>query len=278
MPERFYAFRLAPARTALGEAWPAAQAVLPPGTDVVCCRLQLPPALHAVLEADDRVWREVLAHLVLSAAERGTWQSLNAAESRRTEWLMGRVVAKDAVRGLLDRRGVPGVYPADVDVHVNGDGRPHPRGPWESRITGAPRLSLAHSADVAVAVAADATTVTAVGIDVERVRPLDDGFETLAFAEEERVTLAAAPAPQRAEWVLRFWCAKEAAAKAAGRGMDGVPQRWVVQRVDWQSGAVHVRMPVSPAAASGEHDTINAYTGRDGDLIFAVALRRGGES
>jgi phosphopantetheinyl transferase len=35
-------------------------------------------------------------------------------------------------------------------------------------------------------------------------------------------------AEQREEWALRLWCAKEAAAKSLGTGLNGQPQRFAV--------------------------------------------------
>jgi acyl transferase domain-containing protein len=71
-------------------------------------------------EAHDRIWERVLAHLVLTAAERRTWLE-HARTSRRLEWLLERVAAKDAVRELLKSRDALAVAPADVEITTDGD-------------------------------------------------------------------------------------------------------------------------------------------------------------
>ena len=63
------------------------------------------------------------------------------------------------------------------------------------------------------------------GIDVERIRP---GRDYLALARhqfqgEELELVARQPAARRAVAFLRLWTAKEALAKALGRGLDAMP-------------------------------------------------------
>ncbi len=62
----------------------------------------------------------------------------------------------------------------------------------------------------------------AVGVDVERVRPIA-GSEAIAarfFSRRERRELNTAPAAARAATFLRVWTGKEACVKAVGRGLD----------------------------------------------------------
>ena len=65
----------------------------------------------------------------------------------------------------------------------------------------------------------------AVGIDLERVEERSADFEMIAFTDEERRLL---PTEERDLWITRFWVAKEAVAKALGRGLEGNPQRFRV--------------------------------------------------
>ena len=58
-----------------------------------------------------------------------------------------------------------------------------------------------------------------------------EGFESVAFTPEEHSLLSSLDAPTE-EWFLRLWCAKEAVAKATGRGLVGGPgglkiQAWI---------------------------------------------------
>ena len=74
LPERFYAYRLSPRDVILSTPLPAP---LPVRDSVVCCRLDLPDRL---MEADGRIWREGLAHTVLSRGERQAWRALPGPE------------------------------------------------------------------------------------------------------------------------------------------------------------------------------------------------------
>jgi phosphopantetheinyl transferase len=84
-----------------------------------------------------------------------------------------------------------------------------------------PQISLAHTAEGAVAIAAD----MAVGIDLEPAtrdaRPLLPDFATAS--EVELVEQLTAVAPEDAA-AIRLWCAKEAMAKARGTGLQGRPK------------------------------------------------------
>ena len=86
--------------------------------------------------------------------------------------------------------------------------------------------------------------------------------------------MSLAPAAGGTEWLIRLWCAKEAVAKALGRGMAGGPWNVVIWSVDLQSGLVGIRLAGALAAAMPHHrDTLLlAYTGRTGELAYAPAL------
>jgi phosphopantetheinyl transferase len=49
--------------------------------------------------------------------------------------------------------------------------------------------------------------------------------------------------PEADGWPMRLWCAKEAAGKASGRGLDGNPQSIEVLEVDAASGVASVALP-----------------------------------
>ena len=116
-------------------------------------------------------------------------------------------------------RAGPPTYPADLAIVADEHGRPRliPLGRPDDRSL--PAISIAHCDGVAVAIAA---------LDPGRPRghrrraaivDRPEGFLASAFTPGERSLLGRWPGSSRSEWIARFWCAKEAAAKAAGVGL-----------------------------------------------------------
>ncbi len=167
------------------------------------------------------IWSDVLEAVQLDPEERSELRALPGPRKRRTSRLWGRVAAKEAVRRVLADRGSEPHYPADLVIVADRYGRPRLR----SRLTPEAgeeeaSVSIAHTEGVAIALAA-LSPEARVGIDVERIVDRETGFEELAFSESERSLLdqLTADGTSRAEWVARFWCAKEAAGKSTGRGL-----------------------------------------------------------
>jgi phosphopantetheinyl transferase len=156
--------------------------------------------------------REQLARRFLGERERREYE----ARSPRTQrsWLSGRIAAKDAVRDLLWRNGHGPLFPVEIQIASDAQGRP------VVSCGGADvRVSIAHRGDVAVALAAFAGDP---GIDVETIEGRSDGFAAHAFTEDD---LAGLGPGERDEWRTRLWTAKEAAGKARGTGLRGDPRR-----------------------------------------------------
>ena len=66
----------------------------------------------------------LLADLILSPGEREHWASMRGVEKRRREWLLGRCVAKEAVRALLERNLDLHLSPAEIEIVPDPYGRP----------------------------------------------------------------------------------------------------------------------------------------------------------
>jgi len=106
----------------------------------------------------------------------------------------------------------------ELEFERERGGRPRLRAPRTDL-----RFNLAHSGARLVLAVGHARRF---GIDVERIRP---GRDYLALARhqfqgEELELVARQPAARRAVAFLRLWTAKEALAKALGRGLDAMPR------------------------------------------------------
>src|SRR5690606_16701610 len=132
------------------------------------------------------------------------------------QWLLGRVAAKDAARAALRERGRWPLFPIEVAVANEDSGRPTVAHAGTEDL----RVSIAHTTGIGVALVREGVDV---GIDVEVVEPRAATFEATALTEGERALVPALDGGRDAALTL-LWAAKEAAAKAAGTGLQGRPR------------------------------------------------------
>ncbi|WP_028009526.1 type I polyketide synthase [Solimonas flava] len=219
-PQRFLHYRLDPPARMLSE--PLLEGLLPPG--VVARRLE--PFDEGFLDQGFAIWKRVLAHMVLDAAELKTFYALPASGPRREEWLMGRVAAKDAARQWL--AALP-LALAAADVHVASDAAGAPQLRIGAHPGPTPAVSISHSRRWGVA--AVAPPGARLGIDYQRLDGIDlEAVARGALNAAEQTLIAAQTGAARARAIAALWSAKEAAAKASGLGLQGRPQDWHVIR------------------------------------------------
>ncbi|HMF19508.1 MAG TPA: 4'-phosphopantetheinyl transferase superfamily protein [Gemmataceae bacterium] len=242
--------------------WPAVLPDAPPPAS--CIRLDIP------VDQAQAGMRLVTARVTLDPGELKEFHALKGRERRQTEWLFGRNAAKDAVRRLWHVRHGERLFPADIVIAAGPHGRPiaQPRGaPGPEPL---PTISIAHTEGVAAALAVFGPYA---GIDLERVRPREPGFVEMAFDSDEQQLLQRLRV-DRDQWLTRFWCAKEAVAKAVGHGLLDGPKGLSVGAADPHSGIVHVVLGAGLAAACPELDSASlvVQTTREKDLIVAVTF------
>jgi acyl transferase domain-containing protein/phosphopantetheinyl transferase (holo-ACP synthase) len=144
----------------------------------------------------------------------------------RLDWLLGRIAAKDAVREYLLRTRDLLLHPLEIELANQANGKPIVILPSYGI-----EVSIAHLADEALA----AVSSTPLGVDLARLEPRAPEWKDLAFHADELQVLGASE-----EWLLRAWCAKEAAAKARGLGLEAIPHFRVVH-LEVESGATEIR-------------------------------------
>jgi acyl transferase domain-containing protein/phosphopantetheinyl transferase len=211
------------------------------------------------------VWRDVLEFTQLGPEERADHLASVDSEEQRSQHLWGRVAAKEAARRLWNDAGGSATYPADLAIAGDAHGRPRLSCVGQSGMNAMPAISIAYADGVAIALAALDPTAC-IGIDIEPIVDQPASFLSTAFSPDERGLLDGLPGSNRTEWVARFWCAKKAAAKAAGSGVAGPASTQVVE-VDPASGALFVRL--AP-------ELLSACPARFGDLpVRVLSARRG---
>jgi phosphopantetheinyl transferase len=230
-----------------------------------CCR---------IFNAEGQIRPKIPYHIIFSQRELKAWFHLPAQAKRRREWLLGRLAAKDAIRLLLKEQHGLELCPSTIEIAADEYGRPIVWGELVESLGCRLSISIAHSGGGAVAIAGDCDDHNGVGIDIERVGQSPDGLERITLSIKERALLSTVPPSKRDEWFLRLWCAKEAVAKAVGRGMLGGPLGLVVQNLEEDVGRVDVTLAGALARQLPlyAHTLLTAYTGREDAYVFASSL------
>ncbi len=263
-PRELYDYHRAPKRYLATQAWEPPVSGWPGGQSLVCQRLDAGPEVTGTIAA------RLFVFTYLSRSERREWAAFRGPEKRRTEWVLGRAAAKDAVRRLLKARHDVDVFPADIEIGHDEKGRPWASVPSLGGSMDYPVVSISHSDAWFAALAG--YTGGRLGIDLEQVRPREDSFLRIAFDETELALLSSLAPPERDEWVTRLWCAKEAVAKAVGTGLVGGPRAVAVSAIDVPTGRVEVVLGAGLAGKVPDlaGAAIVARTGREGDWAVAV--------
>ncbi len=225
------------------------------------------------------VWRDVLEATQLGPAERAAFLASCGPDRRRSHRLWGRIAAKEAARRLWRAEGRPATYPADLAIIAGRARRPCLVRVEDPDDRSLPAVSIAHADGVGLALAASEPSAR-VGIDVEPIADRPPGFEESAFTPAERALLSRWTGASRAEWVARFWCAKEAAAKASGVGLAAGPASAEVVSLALESGEMHVRLATELLAACSERieSPLRIVSARRGNYAWAWTLGEGAES
>jgi phosphopantetheinyl transferase len=171
---------------------------------------------------DDRASQEMVMRRYLVAPERVDYEHRNPRA--QGPWLLGRIAAKDAARHWLWTHGHGALFPGEVRMGNDAEGRPWIEGPGGEALS----VSLSHSGELGVALVRPPGEGLP-GIDIEALTSVAAASGAvrgvaLTPAERQRWQLLADAAPDTAAiWLARFWTAKEAVGKAEGTGLAGRP-------------------------------------------------------
>jgi len=179
-------------------------------SDIVCQQI-----LEDKLPSDNNLIRQQ-AESALLASEIETFQSFQQLPKRR-QWLAGRIAIKEAVRALLLQKYNAVLANSDIEIGIEQSGKIFIKTIQANYPC--PVISLTHKNDRVIAVAADSTIYSAIGIDLESVDPVDDDLAKLVFSEEEQKYIENMPHEKQHLNFKKIWAAKEAAAKVLGLGL-----------------------------------------------------------
>lgn len=193
---------------------------------------------YGLFERDEEVWLKTFSHIVLSQMERGIFAGKTGSTARRTEWLFGRIAAKEAVRRFLKDYYQARWSYADVTICANDLGKPYAIGEWLDFLSAKLDIAIAHTSQFVIALAGANVKI---GVDVESVqRNLSEEFTAGVFNHEELELAATAVNPSQA--IIKFWCAKEAVSKALGVGLRYSPKDLRVTGYDFEAGRITMRL------------------------------------
>lgn len=235
------------------------------GFDVGVCRSDASSTSGRCFDPDDASWwREDFTDRELRLLRDRRFGS-----ERQHQWLLGRIAAKDAVRGLACRTAGLVVGRRDVEVLARASGAPAVT-ILAGGTTRAVSVSISHHASLAVALAAWSGSVRGVGVDIE---PLSSAavIDRMGLTDDERSAATSVPKAARARHLVALWCAKEAAVKAWGAGFADVggPRRVMttVDAADPTLGEVYVRAVRRP-----DLPALTVQTARHGDRVLASTV------
>ena len=226
------------------------------------------------------VWRDVLEFTQLGPDERAAYLDPAGTEERRSQRLWGRIAAKEAARRLWNDEGLSAVYPADLAILADPHARPlltH----WQTPPWRQPRSSRSHMRMVSRS--RWPRLIRRPGWESTSSRSSNGppASRPRRSPRRERTLLGRWSGPGRAEWMTRFWCAKEAAAKASRLGLAGGPASAQVIDVNENTGVIHVRLaPELVAGGSGEvcENPLRVVSGRRGHRAWAWTIGKGTKS
>ena len=178
----------------------------------------------------------------LSANEREFLRTLRFPK-RRSDWLMGRWTAKNAVALLLDLPTDPEVLKT-IEIRAATSGAPEV---FVGNDPAAVTISLSHRAGVCVCAITAANAL--VGCDLEKIEPRSDAFASDYFTAAEQAFIAQ-QAADRWRLLALLWSAKESVLKALREGLRLDTRRVMVNLAGFSEGqgadseSVHHENPV----------------------------------
>ena len=193
---------------------------------------------HRIFEHQHELWLKAVAFAILNPAERDEWLAMRGVATRRIEWLLGRACVKDALRRHLLEQHQQNWASTDIPIWTDDSGKPHALGAWQDRTRETIDISIAHTSGL---VAAAIAVNSRIGIDLEQLgRDMGDDFSRSVFTPEEQEL--AAQSGEGPNTMLRFWCAKEALAKALGTGIRYSPSDLRTRAIDVSTGHIEIEL------------------------------------
>jgi acyl transferase domain-containing protein/phosphopantetheinyl transferase len=267
MPEIFHLFR-GSRKVMLSSQWPVASEHGHDREILKCCRLD--GFSKDFWETDGGIWPKMVAQIVLSRRERKIWQGFAVDDLSQRTWLSHRIVGKEAVRMALKASAGMDIWPADIDILEDEQGRLRVSGKWTDQLKAAPSLAVAHTESMALALSLAAEGSPDVGISAAHLSDLSVGHLKPDLLSKENDLISQRFSADAAEWLLRLWCAKKALSRALGQAPLN---ELVAFHIDPDVGSIEFKIPATGSHGQDLKDLKwVSYTHRHKDIITAHAV------
>jgi 4'-phosphopantetheinyl transferase len=234
-------------------------------------------------------WRHTRRPLVLAANDVHVWRIGLDRENWSTSLTSGPLADDEVARARrfrfeddrrrfvvcrVDRRMILSRYldcsPAEIRFRIGAHGKPFLDPATHGELV---RFNVSHSHELALV----AVATSEVGVDIERVRPLEDVDAIVArhFSHREQAAFTQAAPAERLRTFFRQWTLKEAWLKASGVGLSGPlnavdvtigghrPARLLTDDAEW---SVRLLRPsvgyVAALAVAGREHRVRLLSGR----------------
>ena len=219
---------------------------------------------RGVFQYGTGIWQRLLARLILTDSETDLFRSMAKSEAKGRDWLLCRLAAKDAVRGLVQRLTTVELCPADIGIIDDVTDRCTISPDLMARIGFSLRVCIACDEGCAMAIAALESGCTGVGAAIgPAVATADE-----ELSELDQDFLEGVPDNVRAEHILRARIASIALAKALGEHDSSLAQP---QSVTSSTGAVSFVAARPADGGSGKHQ-LPVDTVVRGKVLCAAAV------
>ena len=188
-------------------------------------------------------------------------------EKRRSEWLSGRICAKQSVLFLSRANNTPPVHPHDFSIKATGNGRPFIH--FTSPVKGLQpiEISISHSHGKAVGIASDEYC----GVDVQRLNNTLFKVRERFCTDVEMAVLDEIPADELVHLGL-LWVAKEALRKClSGIRLAGFNELQLVQACEIEGYFMLSFLPDIPEISFRTQNHLQVIAHHADNFAIAVA-------
>lgn len=207
----------------------------------------------------------------LTPAELSYFQKMKA-ESRRRDWLAGRLAAKRAIQQFLESYGT-GIPFTQIEIINDAFGAPAARllpnhlPPFPGREEGNSPLRFGEGLTISISHSeghglAGLSEKSCIGVDLQKIRVVGPRLMECVLSERERDQLANHFAKSHNEGLIVFWAVKEAAVKA--QRTRPAPRFHEIEVLLTGPGQAKIFV---------KGQKLSARWGRHGDFIWACAFQ-----